>query len=298
MERLKKIGRRLLFPHLAVTILLVILCAGLLAWVFLSGYEQTLIAYPIYVLSAYTLTVSCTKLIPQVIKWVKEGRRIKNALDAEEKERHRRFSLYRSLLINLAFGLFKIVTGAVYQSPWLGSVGLYYIVLSLVRFVIVRYEWKLMKIHDEDQKLRHGWNCYQICGFLLLLLNLTMTGVVFQIIWQGMGSSYPELVVYAVAAYTFYRMTIAIIHVVQSRKNTGPILAAARNLDLSAALMSMYTLQTAMFSAFGSDFAFQHLMNSLTGGAVCLIVVCGALAQVLHGRKIKKRLTGGKENGE
>lgn len=297
MEQFKKIAKALLFPHPVVTVLLVIAAAVGLGWTFGTGNENAWYAYAVYVLSFWALVTACTSLIPA---WIRMSRARRQRIASGPKlspEKQLRGKLYRALTINWIYGGFQIVTGILCGSVWLWTNGIYNMALALIRFVLVLYERKLVHTNSETQQLRLSWNSYRITGFLLLILNLTMTGIAFQIIWNGEGSSYPELVVYAVAAFTFYRLTIAIINVVRSRKNTSPILAATRNLDLTVALMSLFSLQTAMFSAFGNDFAHQHLMNSLTGGGVCLIVVCSAVAMVFHGRKMKKSILGGKENG-
>lgn len=294
MEKLKKIGKALLFPPVWVIILCIPAAAAGLVWVFTTGNEENWPAYPIYVLSFYALVTACTKLIPWMIRFSKERKDHTPAVSPEKKLRQK---LYMGLTINWAYGGFQIVTGILHGDTWLWTNGIYNMVLALIRFVMVLYERQFVHSEDEAKKLRLGWNCYQLCGGGLLILNLTMTGIVFQRIWNGESAHYPELVVYAVAAYTFYRLTIAIINVVKSRKNTGPILAATRNLDLTVALMSLFSLQTAMFSAFGGSFEYQHLMNSLTGGGVCLVVVCSAVGMLLHGNKIKKRLSGGIHNG-
>ena len=292
----KAILKRIFCRHWIWIVLLTILSGAGLSWVFLTGQESSWLAYPIYVLSAYWLAVLTVALVPvfrRRIQREKEREQAEAAMGEAQREKKMRFSFLRSLVINLAFAIFKMGAGLSYHSTWLITVGIYYMALTMIRSILLVYERKLERSRHQEQKLTVSWNCYQVCGWLLLLLNLTMTGMVFQMIWQGEGSSYPELVVYAVAAYTFYRLGVTILNVFKSRKNTSPILAAARNLDLSVALMSLFTLQTAMFSAFGGTFEYQYLMNSLTGGAVCLLVVCAALGMVLHGRKIKRRINGG-----
>jgi len=45
-----------------------------------------------------------------------------------------------------------------------------------------------------------------------------------------------------------------------------------------------------LFAAFGQDFAHQTLMNCLTGGGVCALVLLGALGMMLHGRKRRNEI--------
>ena len=77
------------------------------------------------------------------------------------------------------------------------------------------------------------------------------------------------------AAYTFYAITIAIINVVKYRKYGSPILSAAKVINLTAALVSILSLETAMLSQFGDkkDEYFRQIMTSVTGGVISVLVL-------------------------
>lgn len=290
MEKARAIVKRLLFlPGALVGIVgAAAFCA--LGWVFLNGYEAAWFAYPVYVLSFYALTVVCIHVVPKVIAWVKKPQEERRFRFPLEEKKDFGPSLRRSLWINIGYGLFHFLAGVWMRSNWMACNGGYYLVNAVIMGVLVGYEWKIAGIGDDYRRLRTGWRVYELCGGLLLSLNLCMSVMVFQIIWKGQGEEYPGLLIFAVAAYTFYKLTIAIIRVVQCRKNRSPILGVARNMDLIEAMMSLFSLQTGLFAAFGQDFAHQTLMNCLTGGAVCALVLLGALGMMLHGRKRRNEI--------
>lgn len=68
MKKLKRILHRLLFPGTWVVLLSVPVAAGLLVYTFLAAGEDSPIAYPAYVVSAYSLTVVCVNFIPLLKK--------------------------------------------------------------------------------------------------------------------------------------------------------------------------------------------------------------------------------------
>lgn len=283
MPRWKQIGLRLLYPGKILTVLIPLVSFSLLIAVFYFALPESPLVYGTYVFSFYGLIVLILGILPLMHKGFRFYRSRK-----QDTPLHFRRSLLRSLTINVCYGGFNLLSGAVYRSVWLISTGVYYLILSLIRLVLVHYEKKQTQSIDPVQQQQIGWRGFQVCGVMMFLLNIAMSGMVIQMIWHGRGSHYPELMVYAVAAYTFYRLTAAVIRVVQSKGNRSPIDGAARNISLTAALMSLYSLQTAMLSAFGDDPAFQLLMNSLSGGAVCLLVVLGAFGMAVHGGKRKK----------
>lgn len=264
MERVRKI----LHPSVRV-MLAVSLSFAALIWIFLKGMEEKSWVYPVYLLSAYALVVDGIWLFPQIVsvcrkKWAKKPHSLRQ-------------DLLHNLWLNIGYAVFQFVVGAIHHSAWLISNGLYYGMLALFYRVLVK-----------SDKKGGGWKNYILCGWCLLALNLTMTGVVFQMIWRGEGDSYPGVVVYAVAAYTFYKLIIAIVQLVQSRHNNAPLLGAARNIAHTEALMSLLSLQTALFASFGQNFPYQHLFNTLTGAMVCLLTVFGAVGMIFHGNHRKR----------
>lgn len=273
MERLEKCFR--LHPVLAM--LLSVVFGGGLVWIFLNGRETQWYAYLVYVGAFYALVVDCVALIPWIWKRAKGPR--------PAKKGDFRRSLYTHLLVDLIYGLWQIVQGVVVGSAWIGGYGIYNVCHGVVRAVLARYERKLKALPEDGRKLRLGWRCYTICGFLMVAVNLTMTGLVFQMVWMGRSSHYSEIMVIAVAAFTFYKLIMAIVRVVRCRRSNEPISGAARNLGLAEAMMSLFSLQAALFAVYGGGFEHQLLMNSLTGFAVCLMTMLGGIGMIVHGRK-------------
>ena len=66
----KKLGKALLFPHIAIMILLVPIATILLVGSMVFIGTESVISYISYVLAAYTLTIWCFK-IPYLIKFFK-----------------------------------------------------------------------------------------------------------------------------------------------------------------------------------------------------------------------------------
>lgn len=253
-----------------------------LVWLFWRHYEERWFSYPVYVLSAYALTVLCVRLVPRLLRWAKDRKREEEkTLAPEEKVHGLAGALYQSLAISFAYAAFHLVTAAYQGSVWLASNGVYYLVQTLMYVVLLPYQRKLQKQYD----LSLAWKGYTVIGWWLFALNLAMAVLVFQMIWRGEGSSYPGFVVLGVAAFTFYKLTMSIIALARGRRDNSPIAGAVNNMNHTSTLMSLFSLQTALFCAYGQNFGQQRLMNTLTGAAVCLMTVLGALGMVLHGRK-------------
>lgn len=106
------------------------------------------------------------------------------------------------------------------------------------------------------------------------------------------GKSYPGFLIYAVAAYTFYKIILSIINLVKVRKFKSPLLMAIRDIGYIDACVSVLSLQTAMFASFGSEQeSFIKLMNGATGSVVCLLVLGIGIYSVRQANKMKRKLS-------
>lgn len=289
MEKFKKILHRLLFPGTAVVILSVPIGAGLLAYTFLIAGENSPVAYVSYVISAYSLTIVCANFVPVIRKgkqWLRRNPYTRRYL--EDIPFKLRISLYLSLAINLLYAGVNGFSGIYYHSVWFGTLAAYYIFLSVMRFLLVRFSQKNGFGADQKAQFRR---C-RLCGVILIMMNMALAGVVILVLHENRGFEYAGSLIYAMALYTFYITIMAVINVVRYRKYNSPVMSAAKAVNLAAALVSMLSLETAMLTQFDNGSTapfFRQAMLGSTGGIVCVIVVgMGAYMVVRSTRQLKR----------
>ncbi|MGN0561973.1 MAG: hypothetical protein ACI4K6_04130 [Candidatus Fimenecus sp.] len=284
--RTKEIFKKLIYAPVPLLLLLTVISAAALFAVFYCRADTQPLAYGVYVLSAYTLTADVAAAI-RIGKTVNRRLRQNKHIAAyfTRADLRVRISLYCGTAINLAYAVFKLGTGILYRSVWLGSVAIYYILLVRIRFLLIRDDRTVRKHTDTTQI--SPWKSYRRCGGILLVLNFVISGMVFQMIAQNQGTAYPGYVIYASAAYTFYRLIAAFVKIRKTRKMQNPILSAAKAVDLCIALMALFSLQTAMLTVFGADMPqnTQRWLNIVSGAAVCVLVICIAIYMLLRAKQ-------------
>lgn len=291
MKWFKGIVLRLLCPSVPITILIAVISTVLLLYSFAYEDEESPVSYVSYALSAYALTVIAVK-IPKLFKKGK-SMAYKNKYTVRyftDTKLRARISLYTGLFINLCYAVFKLAAGIIYGSIWFASVACYYLALSIIRFVLLRNERKLNR-QDFQSRYIHELRVYRLCGYMLLLLNVTITAMTIQMIYQNKGYEYPGFIIYASAAYTFYRFVISMVQIIKFRKIKSPVLSASKALNLCVAFMSIFALQTAMLTEFGDTEKIADVdkfcmeMNTITGTAVCFIVICISVFMIARSNK-------------
>lgn len=195
-----------------------------------------------------------------------------------------RSGLLLSFFINLCYGVFRLACAARYASFWDGALAAYYILLCAVRLYLIRRVPAGEEGRDMARELRY----YRATGGFLLALGLPLSGVATQIVRDGCGSSYPGMLIYVAALHAFYSLALAIVNAVRYRRFHSPVLSAAKAVNLTTALASLFNLETAMIAQFGADQAqFRLVMTACTAFAVCAAVLGTAVFMVSSaGRKL------------
>ena len=293
----KKILRVLLFPHIAVLIVLLPISSAFLVYSMVALGTESIVAIISYVIAAYTLTVWCAR-VPNIIKFLKNFKsENKLARRWEEDTRLRmNVSLYGSLIWNTAYGILQLGLGYWHRTFWFYSLAAYYISLAVMRFFLVRHTSR----HKAGEEMLLELKKYRTCGIVFLIMNLALTLMIFFMVYWNRTFEHHMITAIAMAAYTFTSLTTAIVNVVKYRKYNSPVFSASKAISLAAALVSMLTLESTMLTTFGDGTmtaTAQKWMLGATGGVISLLIVATAIYMIVIGTKKLKQLKSEVENG-
>lgn len=291
----KKIGKKLIFPPIWLMVVLTLLSAAALGFVFIKGYDASPIAYITYVVAFYTLSVLCvffSMVFPKRYKAIRQkiyDNPLGNRYMTDMAFRTH-ISLYSSLAINILYVGVNVLSFIMYRSMWFVCLAVYYMILAVMRFLLARYGRKSGIGTDRFRELKRTVTC----SYILLTVNFALSGSVLMILYQNKGYEYHGILIYVMAMYTFYITTHAIVDLVKYRKYKSPVMTMTKVIALSASLVSMLSLETAMFSQFGQDMSpdDKWLMIVLTGAGVSVVVVIMSIYMIVTSTKEIRKLRG------
>lgn len=249
----------------------------------------------VYVLAAVLLTLSCVFFYHDLRENV-----IKKLLEVIRKnpfgERFLADYTFRTILttlpaflINVAYTVYNGVIGIMNQTVWFITMAVYYSLLGIMRYYAVSTGRKTSRLDDGEQIRKKELSVIRTDGILLLVLNLALSGVVLLTIAQDTAKRHSEIMVISIAAYTFYKITMAVVNMVKVRKTKSPILITIRNIGVADALVSMLTLQATMFASFQDKNNWNtNQMNAITGLAVCILISILGISMIWYASKKKK----------
>ena len=291
----KKLGKALLFPHIAIMMILVPIATVFLVYSMVFLGTESPAAILSYVLSAYTLTVWCFK-IPYLIKFFKK---IKNenkyARIWQDDTRLRvNVSLYGTLIYNTAYALLQLGMGFWHHTFWFYSLAGYYISLAVMRFFLVRHTRR----HKPGEKMLDELIKYRACGIVFLMMNLALALMIFFMVYWNRTFNHHEITTIALAAYTFTSLTLAIINTVKYRKYNSPVYSASKAISLASACVSMLTLESTMLTTFGDktmSLTERRILLGISGGVISVFIIAMAIYMIVQANKKIKLLRAVKE---
>lgn len=175
--------------------------------------------------------------------------------------------------INLLYALYNGALGIISHSLWFVSLCAYYVILSSMRFGIIMQDRR--NISTEKFITR-------FCGVLLIILALALSGMTYISLTDNVAVKHQEIIMISIAAYTFYKVVLAIVNAVKIKKENSPLLSAIRNIGCADAAASVLSLQRSMLVSFGDMKQEQvYIMNVLTGAGVFAVIVMLGIGMII-----------------
>ena len=175
-----------------------------------------------------------------------------------------------SLLCNVAFSAYHLTLGIVTYSWWLLTLGIYYLILSLMRFFVLKSKTSSKAIA-------------RLAGAMLVALSVSLIGTVVLSVIRDRGHKFNMIPMLAIAVYAFAKITVATVNFIKSRKSTSVKIKTLRSISLATAFVSIFALQRSMLVSFdGMNESEIVMMNAITGFFVCAVVLVLGLNLLTH----------------
>lgn len=276
MSSIREILKRIMQPKGWQVLLGTCLIVALMLYAFVFGNPPEWIAYICYIVSAYCFFADCVWFVKNGRSWKRKVTELINrnryvARYLSDVAYKTVVSAYMSLAVNMVYVVMNLFTGAYYKSLWSLTLAVYYLLLTVMRFLLL----KNTRIDELGKDMHAEYKKYRTSAYVLLLMNFALAGIVALAITYNNGFTYAGYLIYIMAMYAFYNIISAIVSLVKYRKIGSPVLSAAKVISFSSALISMLSLELAMLSSFGEadDAMFRSRMIGITGLGISAVFI-------------------------
>ena len=115
---------------------------------------------------------------------------------------------------------------------------------------------------------------FGLCAFVFLIVSAVL-----------LDSAHPiSILSYAMS---FCALSLAIVNTIKYKRYQSPVYMAAKIISLTAASVSMLTLENAMLTAFGktNDILFHRVILSASGGVIMMMVMSFSVYMIVNASK-------------
>lgn len=290
-EAIKSLLRPTLASFIASLLSLVVFgLACLLNWLFLKneGIEIAVFsflglsaAYLAYTVIRYAVSFYKRRIVPKM-----DASRLSGVFSGARGSRIVFFSLGSSL-INVGYAALHLAMAIIYSSFWYGSSAAYLLLLAALRASTIASSFHLASKTDlsGDELERAKRKIALVEASLLLPFDLAMGGSITAMIVEGPPRVEGTIYAIAFAAYAFFKLIAAFVHLAEGRKGNDPIISTLRMLSLSDALMSMASLTVIMDSTFSEPETELVWIKALVGFASVIVTAALAVFAIMKNAK-------------
>ena len=187
-----------------------------------------------------------------------------------------------SFVINIAYAIFQGVFAILSHSYWYLTLAVYYIIFSVMRGSLLYSRSKSRYKSDEKKILDDLFN-YKKIGITLICLTVVLSGLIVLTALTDNTFKYAGLMIYAAAAYTFYKLSFSIYNIIKAQKTKDVSIQSLKNIGFADSLVSLLSLQSALLYEFGTGDL--SIFNILTGSGVCILIVTLGIFMIKNSNK-------------
>lgn len=213
-------------------------------------------------------------------------------------------NLLYKVVRNLAFAVWNLILALVYGSWWYLTAGVNHGLLGGIRTAAALSMEKPDRENDSAPSLRRltgavsrlgtgegGIRLVTASGILLILLSVAVAGTNVLSISHRIADVKGLIPVIGTAAFTFWKMTYAIVKLARKSRGRSPRESVLRCTALADSSMAMLTLERTMIASVDADGADSHffvVMTACLGMAVFLAVLWAGIHLLLRAHRMRK----------
>ena len=168
--------------------------------------------------------------------------------------------LFLGAFFNIGFAAYELFLSFTDTNFWTGAVAIYYMLLSGIKFALLKKEKKLKRLNDLR---RGGKRAFVFCGILLFILNIFMVIIVSGILFFGNKERTPLQIV-VLAVYAVWRVIVALKDIFYYKDAHNYTVSAAKIISLSVALLALFSLELSMLNSLDTEPLFLRIISVIS----------------------------------
>ncbi|MGN1213203.1 MAG: hypothetical protein ACI4TZ_04090 [Christensenellales bacterium] len=195
-----------------------------------------------------------------------------------------------SVVITFLFAIYNLHLGLRYGDSWGKSISIYYLCLIVARIISLITERKI-KDSSEDKKDVERRKTYIGLSIFIFFIDLCLIAPITIMVVKPKDVNFGIIPAIAVATYTTYKTTMAIININKIKKVENLIYKFLRELSLIDAMISVLTLQHTLIMVNGGMTDSMQILSACSSFGILLVIIAFSICVMVKNLKNKQKLT-------
>lgn len=191
-----------------------------------------------------------------------------------------------SLAVTVLFAFYNGYLGVFVPSVWHGSICAFDLMLVFIRGTILYAEWK-SRLFGEWQQAMCRRSVFLFSCVLLLMLDVSLIAPISLMVRMQKPVNMGLIPAIVMVAYTFYKLTMAIVHVKRRacRRSKNLLVVELRMINLIDALVSILTLQNTLIMVNQTQESAKSMMDftAVTSAMIYAVIVLLSVRMLIRG---------------
>lgn len=190
-----------------------------------------------------------------------------------------------SILVTLSFVIYNAYFGIKYVDAFSIGISIYYLLLIWVRSATLIFE-KVISEKDDMIKSRLRIKNYKISSIFVFIIDICLIAPIILMVIEPKDVFFGIIPAIAMAAYSTYKIVIAIINYIKSKKSKNPTIILLREINIIDAIVSILTLQHTLIMVNGGMNDDMRTLSFVTSILLIVLIIGFSIFSYLKNKKL------------
>ncbi len=192
---------------------------------------------------------------------------------------------FMSLMINCAFIIYNAYLGIKFKDAFAIGISIYYFLLIWIKSITLMVEKKIAKKEEKIIKNARIKN-YKVSSVFVFIIDFCLIAPIILMVTQPKEIKYDLIPAIAMAAYSTYKITLAIINYVKSKKSQNLTIILLREINIIGAIVSILTLQHTLIMVNGGMDDKMRTLSMITSIGFIVLIIIFSIMSFLRNKKL------------
>lgn len=190
-----------------------------------------------------------------------------------------------SLAINLIFIIYNLYLGIFYQDAFAIGISIYYFLLSWIISATLFVE---KKIAGEDEKIKAKTRAknYKISSIFVFIIDFCLIAPIILMATHPKEVTFGLIPAIAMAAFCVYKIVVAIINYIRSKKSQNPTTILLKEINIIGAIVSILSLQHTLIMVNGGMNESMRILSLVTSIGFLLLITIFSIISFVRNKRI------------